>query len=319
MLKTRPDNALAAGRFARLARPLARRLCPWILCFFGATSQCLAASFSFAAFGDTPYTLAEEASFIGIIAEMNRAPLAFAIHVGDFKSGWSPCTDELVAQRRDWFALFHHPLIYAPGDNEWTDCRRAPGAGRDPVERLAHLRRVFFADEYSLGQRKIALERQSADYPEHARWEHGAVLFATLNVPGGDNNAGMPHEYAARDPMVGAWIADTFRVARAQRHGAVVLAMQADPWTSGGIVKKNYSALMTVIAREAQRFDGEVLLIHGDTHRYRVDKPLIDLRTGQPLRNVTRIEVFGSPAVNWVRISVTQESGRVRFDAAAGS
>ncbi|MEQ1775541.1 MAG: hypothetical protein ABL891_17330, partial [Burkholderiales bacterium] len=141
-----------------------------------------AQSFTFAAFGDAPYTESEEAQFIGVIAEMNRAPLAFAIHVGDLKSSWTPCTDALFLRRRDEFALLHHPLIYAPGDNEWTDCWRAAGASdavRNPVERLQQLRRIFFADGYSLGQRKIALQRQNAAFPEHARWEYGGVMFAT--------------------------------------------------------------------------------------------------------------------------------------------
>ncbi len=284
-------------------------------------SHGIAASFTFAAFGDAPYTEAEEAPFISIIAAMNREPLAFAIHVGDFKNGWSPCTDALFARRRDEFALLHHPLIYTPGDNEWTDCWRAVGTAdpvRDPLNRLQQLRRIFFADDYSLGQRKIALARQSTDFPEHARWTHAGVLFATLNVPGGDNNARQPHESAARGKMVDAWIAETFRVARAQSLGAVVLAMQANPWSLGGGIRRNYGSMIATIARETQRFDGEVLLIHGDTHWHRIDKPLIDPHTRQSLPNFTRIEVFGSPFVNWVRITVKHENGRIRFDGAPG-
>lgn len=295
---------------------LTRLLLTILLCSAG---YGIAASFTFAAFGDAPYTEAEEARFVGIIAAMNREPLAFAIHVGDFKSGWSPCTDALLAQRREWFALLHHPLIYTPGDNEWTDCRRALGAARDPLERLQHLRRIFFSDGYSLGQRKIALARQSAAFPEHARWEHGGIMFATLNVPGGDNNAGMPDESATRGKMIDTWITDTFRIARAQSHGAVVLAMQANPWSFAGNVRKSYTAMMTTIVRETQRFDGETLLIHGDTHRHRIDKPLLDPQTRQPLRNFTRIEVFGSPEVNWVRVQVDSQNGKVNFSATRGS
>jgi hypothetical protein len=296
-----------------------------LLCWAG---HLAAQSFTFAAFGDAPYTEAEQAQFIDTIAAMNRAPLAFVIHVGDFKSSWSPCSDALFQQRRDEFALSHHPLIYAPGDNDWTDCWRALGAAdseRDPEERLQQLRRMLFADHYSLGQHRIAVQRQSTTFPEHARWEHGGVVFATLNMPGGDNNARQPQESAARTKMVEAWIAETFRTARAQARGAVVLAMQANPWSITGNVRRNYSAIMAAIARETRRFgnetSGEVLLIHGDTHRHRIDQPLMDAQTGQPLRNFTRIEVFGSPAVNWVRVTVTRDngnSGRVRFTGAPG-
>jgi hypothetical protein len=300
-------------------RPITWLLLIVLLC---SADRLAAQDFTFAAFGDAPYIESEEAQFAGVLTAINRAPLAFAIHVGDFKSGWSPCTDALFLRRRDAFALVHHPLIYVPGDNEWADCWRAPGSPetvRNPVERLQQLRRLFFSDGYSLGQRKIALERQNAEFPEHARWTHNGVLFATLNVPGGDNNARLPGESAARTRMLEAWIADTFRMARTQSHGAVVLAMQANPWTFGGNIKKSYHAITTAIARETARFDGETLLIHGDSHRYRIDKPMIDPRTGRPLRNFTRIEVFGSPAVNWVRISVIQEKGRIRFESAPGN
>jgi len=60
-----------------------------------AATHAAAQNFTFAAFGDAPYLELEEARFTGAIAAMNRESLAFAIHVGDFKSGWSPCTDAL--------------------------------------------------------------------------------------------------------------------------------------------------------------------------------------------------------------------------------
>ena len=65
--------------------------------------------------------------------------------------------------------------------------------------------------------------------------------------------------------------------------------------------------------------DGEVVLIHGDTHRYRVDRPLLDPETRRPMRNFTRIEVYGSPSVNWVRVRVERVDGKVQFEATPGS
>jgi len=298
----------------------------WLHRFAAALLLCVAGhagsqDFTFAAFGDAPYTEAEEALHIDLIAALNRALLAFVIHVGDFKSSWIPCTDALFQRRHDEFSLVHHPLIYTPGDNDWTDCWRTPGAPaalRNPLERLQKLRSVYFRDNRSLGQRPLPLARQSTEYPEHARWIHNGLVFATLNMPGGDNNARLPGESAARTKMVGAWIAETFRVARKQSLGAVVLAMQANPWSFNGSMRKSYAGIMNTIAQETLRFDGEVLLIHGDTHHYRVDHPLMEPSTRETLRNFTRIEVFGSPFVNWVRIDVKRQNGRVRFEAAPG-
>ncbi len=298
--------------------PLTRLLATLFLGVVCAASAAAQSAFTFAAFGDTPYTEEEESRHIGMIAEINREALAFVIHVGDFKSGWSPCTDALFMQRRDAFALLHHPLIYTPGDNEWSDCHRAFGAASDPLERLQKLRGLFFADGNSLGQRKITLARQSAAYPENARWLHEGILFATLNVPGGDNNARMPVEMAARSKANEAWVAGTFASARTQGQDAVVLAMQANPWASGGAVKTHYAGLMAAITRETLNFRGEVLLIHGDTHRFRVDQPLLDTRSKQAVRNFTRIEVFGYPFMNWVRVRVSRDNGKVSFSVTPG-
>ncbi len=287
------------------------------------TFACLSATatqFTFAAFGDAPYSREDEERFVSMIAEMNREPLQFSVHVGDFKSGWSACSDELFEQRREWFGYSHHPLIYVPGDNEWTDCWRAIGGARDPLERLAKLRKLFHADDYSLGQQKLKLTRQSAAYPEHARWVSGNVLFATLNVPGGDNNRGrMPEESAARGKALAAWVELVFGLARGERRSGVVLLMQANPWSSSGQPRASYRQLLDGIARETAAFEGEVLMIHGDTHVHRVDKPLANPQTGKPLSNFTRAEVFGSPAVNWLRIKVTGQNGRTIFNVTPGN
>jgi hypothetical protein len=275
-----------------------------------------AASFVFAAVGDTPYTPEEEPQFVSMIAEINRAQPAFTIHVGDFKSGWAPCTDALYQQRAEWFAQFFAPLVYTPGDNDWTDCKRAWGAAFNPIERIQKVRSVFFPDTYALGQQKLPLLRQSNAYPEHARWVHENIVFATLNVPGSRNNSGDAKENAARHAAVQTWITATFDQARRESREAVVMAFQANPL--GSKPGKYYEALMRTLITQTLRFPGEVLLIHGDTHQFRIDKPLTDLRTNRPIRNFTRVEVFGYPFMNWVRVGVTRRNGRVAFDATPG-
>ncbi len=58
-------------------------------------------------------------------------------------------------------------------------------------------------------------------------------------------------------------------------------------------------------------FEGPVLFIHGDTHRQRVDQPLRDRETGDPLLNFTRLETYGSPDIGWVRVVVDTAAGRI--------
>ena len=285
---------------------------------FGATAS--AGDFTFAAFGDTPYSAAEEARFPGLVAEMNREPLAFVVHVGDFKAAWAECTDELFLQRRAWFDLYHHPFVFVPGDNDWVDCRRYSGGGYDPLERLRKLRALFFRGGESLGQRRIALSRQLPNYPEHARWRHGNVVFVTLNVPGGRNNARlMPEEFRQRSAAVGDWLTQSFGVARAEGAGAVVILMQANPWASPSSRYFGYRELLEKLANETRLFAGEVVLVHGDTHRHRVDRPLRDPDGGEPVPNFTRVEVHGYPVMNWLRIRVSEKAGRVAFEVEPGN
>jgi hypothetical protein len=280
--------------------------------------------FVFAALGDTPYTADEEARFIGMLAEINRAAPAFVVHVGDFKSGQSECSDALFRQRLEWFGYSRQPFVFVPGDNDWTDCWRPSAGGHQPLERLARLRKLFFAEPRTLGQRPIEVERQPATtaphpYPEHARWALGRVLFVTLNVPGGDNNFTRDHaEFRARDAAARAWIRDAFRLARRQKSAGIVIMMQANPWAAAGARRRGFAPLVETLLAETREFAGEVALIHGDTHRFRVDQPLADPATQQRVPNFTRIEVFGSPTVNWVRVSVTEDGGRVTFRAEPG-
>ena len=292
---------------------------------WAAVTIAAAADFTFAALGDTPYTAEEETGFIAMMAELNREPLAFVVHVGDFKNGHSDCSDEVFLQRKQWFELSHHPFIYVPGDNEWTDCWRTAAGRYRPLERLRKLRELFFAEASSLGQRRLELARQTEarvvhPYPEHARWAHGGILFATLNVPGGDNNFARDRvEFQVRDAAVRDWIMDSFRLAREQQLAGVVLLMQANPWAAGGTRRHGFSPLLDTLTAETLEFAGAVVLIHGDTHRFRVDRPLLHPDTRRPLSNFTRIEVFGSPSVNWVRVRVRDEGARVRFDVTPGS
>ena len=281
---------------------------------FGAPAS--AAQFSFAVFGDTPYNAWEEVQIVSMIGKMNHEPLAFSMHIGDFKLPQAECSDELYLQRREWFGLSHHAFIYTPGDNDWYDCERALGAARDPLERLRKLRELFFAGDKTLGQRPLPLERQVArGFPEHQRWMVGDVVFATLNVPGPNNNRRQPRESKPRTAALLDWMRETFAIARSRGLPAVVIALHADLWTGNSA----FAVILATLADEARRYGGSVLVIHGDTHWYRFDQPLIDPQSGQRISNVTRLEVFGSPFVDWTHVTVTTGKGKAKFEAVHGT
>jgi hypothetical protein len=73
------------------------------------------------------------------------------------------CDNAIFTEARDRFDSFSRPMVYVPGDNEWTDCHVG---GQDPIERLAHLRKVMFPSNHSFGKRTLTLEQQP-QYPEN--------------------------------------------------------------------------------------------------------------------------------------------------------
>lgn len=230
-----------------------------------------------------------------MIDRMNAAPLAFVVHVGDITSGTGPCGDEWMEARRKQFARIAHPFVLLPGDNDWTDCQRT---GFDPMERLAKWRSLFCFPVESL-----SLERQNGKYCENVRWVHDNVVFAGLNVPGGNNNLGSdPAEHGERMQAVYAWLDQAEAMARG-RDGLVVL-MQANPLLKPRLGGANgYEGILGRLRRLGEAMPGKVLLVHGDTHRFRDDEPLPGLR---------RVEVYGSPHIRWARARVGR-AGTNRF------
>lgn len=277
---------------------------------------------SFAVFGDLPYNNWEVDAMRTIIDEMNRDDaLAFVVHAGDIKSGGSRCDDDLYRARHADFDAVHHPFVFMPGDNEWTDCHRRSAGGYDPEERLAKLREIFFAGGESLGRRRMPLIRQGdlqpsyAAWRENVRWEHAGVLFVGLNLPGSNNNwknNGNNREFNARLKANTAWLEAAFAHAAASGRRGVVLVMQANPDFEGDQARKHswrpgwrdgYAEFRMQLARVGRAFAKPVLVVHGDTHRYQLDRPLKD-EAGEPVGNVTRLEVYGSPDLGWVRVTI---------------
>ena len=272
--------------------------------------------FEFALIGDAPYNAAQRDKVIAMIQEMNREKLAFVVHDGDFKSGSTLCDDETFHDRFRIFQLSAHPFVFVAGDNEWTDCHRANNGGYDPLERLARLREMFFSGDQSLGERTLKLARQSdePDYPlyrENLRWIYGDVVFVGLNIPGSNNNFGrtpeMDAEYHDRNAANLAWTKQAFDLARLRNAKGIMLIIQANPGfelppTDGE--RTGYNDFLALLQSETLAFGRPVVLVHGDSHYFRIDKPMVYPVSRTRVDNFTRVETFGSPDVQWLRVKV---------------
>lgn len=280
----------------------------------------------FALIGDLGYRPPEEPPTQRVLDEINNTSLAFVVHVGDLSSPRFSCTNEFLAKRLAQFNASAHPFVYTPGDNDWTDCHdQQKIMGGDPLERLATLRKMFFQGEQSLGRRTMPLTRQSQNpgfqkFRENARWDSSGVTFVTLHIPGSNNGLGRTPdgdaEYAERNKANLAWLHEGFEHARANNSRAIVILQQANIFpahapTAGSPAKDphGYTDTRILLEKETIAFGRPVVLVHGDSHFFRIDKALGPPRVrGKPslpkVENFTRVETFGSPNHHWLEVTI---------------
>lgn len=300
--------------------------------------------FQFGLWADMPYAKGgDEAKIAALIADINSTKLAFTIFGGDTKDGSSLCTDAALSTAPT--ALFNQirvPTIYVPGDNEWTDCHRKNNGGYNVLERLDYIRQTMFVTESSFGVRKIVLEHQGSlggPYSENTRWTYNGIVFVGLNVPGSNNNKVNPAdclssksartqlecdadnvEYAERNAHNLAWLKRSYELAKQKQAVGVVLVIQGDPgfdWPETETINERetnpgfdgFTDFLNALVAETTAYVGQVVLVHGDTHFFKIDKPL--LSPTNMLKNFTRVENFGSPNVHWTKVSVDTRSRNV--------
>jgi len=147
-------------------------------------------AFTFAVIGDIPYGDDQIAKFPGRIDQLNADPqVQLVSHLGDIKSGSSVCSDEYFAMIRTQFDRFRDPLVYTPGDNEWTDCHRPNNGGYNPLERLTKIRQVFFPTPgKTLGRPMPVTAQTPQGYPENVTFDKAGVAFAAVHIVGSNNS-----------------------------------------------------------------------------------------------------------------------------------
>ena len=312
--------------------------------------------FAIGLWGDLPYSdLQAQVGVPNLIADMNSQDLAFTVHDGDLKGGNgtpgsvtpTTCVDALYTQALGFFTSLKAPAMFTTGDNDWTDCDRPSNGGFSSLERLDHERQVFFSTPFSLGQHKLLQEVQSTPpclgvsgpvpCVEHRRWTIGGVTFATLNVQGSCNNLCDTDpdqaEFAARNAAAIAWMQDTFAEAKARGSAAIMFFSQGDPgWDLSDGTRSplrdpktlaetdgqpdGFQQLLLALRDQVIAFRKSVAWVHGDSHYFRVDKPLLDSR-GRRLENFTRVETFGDNQANgnndvqWLKVLVDARSREV--------
>ncbi|MCB0420299.1 MAG: hypothetical protein KDD61_04855, partial [Bdellovibrionales bacterium] len=219
---------------------------------------------------------------------------------------------------------FDTPLVYTPGDNEWTDCHRKEAGQKDPLKQLEFIRKLFFAENQSLGKRKLRFEQQSqmkrfSEYSENLLWTKESVLFATLHIVGSNNNyspkdPSKNKEFEQRKNATVSWLHHISLKSRSSKAKAVVLFFHADLRFGKSEDKRTgYNEIIEELTKFVKTVNVPVLAVHGDSHEFIIDSPLKHM-TEQglewPLDNFLRLEVFGAPDVRGVEVVVDTEKSQ---------
>ncbi len=283
-------------------------------------------TFSFALIGDLPYFPEDASRFDRLVRDINATPdLQWVMHTGDIKTGASVCSDEYLKGRLDIFQQFTLPFILTPGDNEWTDCYRPAAGGYMPLDRLQKVRSLFFSEPgRTLGNPSMALESQAsqpayADFPEHTQWVKDGVVFSVMHVVGSQNamlpfegrTAADDEESSRRMQAAIVWMKAAFEKARQLDSPGIFLMIHANPGFDNRSPQSVFGAFLDVLEEETVRFGKPVVLAHGDSHYFRIDKPLVAKTSGRRIVNFTRVESFGARDVHWLRVTVDPEDENV--------
>jgi hypothetical protein len=313
-----------------LLKPIAAAATAILLLTQAATAQQTPSpnAFEIAVIGDMPYKIPDDYPKVDrLIAAINKLKPAFTLHVGDIKSGSSPCTDEVFKRAYDQIQTIDSPVIYTIGDNEWTDCHRKDAGGFDPRERLLKVREMFFAKPgQSLGKTAMPVESQGLVMPEYKTyventrfWKNG-VMFVGVHVPGSNNGfealdpIAAATEFTARDKANIAWIEASFRQAKDANARGLLMFIQADFDESrlpNKALPRESGFVRTLNAIEAgtKLLGRPMLLVHGDEHYFSV-KPLLNSR-GKPIPGATKLMNWGEGEVHGTRITIDPDTAHV--------
>jgi hypothetical protein len=320
-------------------------------------------SLTIAVIGDWPYNDLLLANSDRLIDSVNAdAAVRLVLHIGDIHSGSQPCSSAAIlppiaGSNPGWnqavfqrFQMFSSPVVYTPGDNEWTDCHKTKEKSSGaPLKELASVRGLFFSRPgitLGLGEMEVTTQAKSFDpahpadaqFVENVMWQDGRVLFVTLNVPGSNNDtlpwggafadpAAQAQEIAARSAANMRWIDAAFAIAQSGHAKAVVIGLQADMWDPAAIAPAGdglnaYTPFVRHLADLATHFGQPVLLINGDSHVFGSDRPLADpasstgvIHGAQAVPNLTRITVQGSTTApaEWLRLTVDTRAATAAF------
>jgi hypothetical protein len=170
------------------------------------------------------------------------------------------------------------------------------------------------------------------DYVENALWTEKNVVFSTIHVVGSNNNlspwSGIDNhdsfvnprkdrleEFQNRLAAALYWLETTFAVAGELNSPGVFITIHANPQfnvSPSEPGRAGFNDFLDALEAAVIDFGRPVILAHGDSHYFRIDKPLLGPTLTESgidgprrrLEHFTRVETFGTNDVHWLEVTV---------------
>jgi hypothetical protein len=213
--------------------------------------------------------LVETPLFQQYMLDHNRySPSAFLVHTGDMLKG--ACTENKYAEVANLLKLLAVPAYIIPGDNEYTDCT-------NPTQAFGFWKKYFLNFEQNFcGAPATA---HPASDPENFAFVMKGVLFVGVSLQGGTPKDSAGWQARQRDDA--NWVTQQFQSKATQATPvgvrAAVVFGHAGPDSARAVFFNQFRAA-------AAAFGKSVLYVHGNIHKYLLNKPW-------PEKNVTRLVV----------------------------
>jgi len=252
----------------------------YTMVFCSCTSSKNNNSLIFSVMGDVPRSDEEKTILIEQVRKHNQYSSAqFVFHVGDIKSGDSPCDEDNYGLVAGYLKKFRVTVFIVPGDNEWNDCE-------NPSQAWDYWNKYFLAFDQNWKVPFKVLRQQN--YPVNTSFVKNNILFIALNLVGG-----RIHDQTEWDQMQQNaidWIEQQFDQ---KEISASVILFQANP-------DEKHKLFMDQFLPLVENFEKPVLFIHGDGHLWLYDEPWI-------LSNLIRVQVDKGGIADPLEVTITND------------
>jgi hypothetical protein len=262
----------------------------WIILFFVSVFVFGCASENdtiiFSVMGDIPRSDAEDILIQEQIKshnEISESELMF--HVGDIKSGKTPCDEKVYDKVAGYLIKLNIPTFIIPGDNEWNDC-----ASPDSAWNYWEWYFLNFENNWHID---FEVKRQT-DRNENFAFVKNKVLFIGINLVGGLIHDST--EWKIRHNLNAKWIDVQFDKFNENVNSVVIFA-QANP-------DDKHVDFMTRFLVLAEQFNRPIVFIHGDGHEWIFEEKWL-------LPNITRIQVDKGGIAPPLQLVLNVNSGRI--------